>query len=92
MTPYEVALRMMRGRGGTVNDPEFITAYLEAEIEKVPDKDGLRLSPHYNDILRVQFMDAKKTFQKMEPAFREALIIFGMMPRSLNKTSYVQAV
>lgn len=36
MTPRQVALRFMGQAGTTVGDPDFIVAYLEAELAKDP--------------------------------------------------------
>lgn len=34
MTPYDIALRLIRQRGTTTCHPEFIAAYLRAEAER----------------------------------------------------------
>lgn len=34
MTPHDVALQMIRQRGTTVSDPEFIAEYLRAELDR----------------------------------------------------------
>lgn len=37
MTPYETAQRLIRQRGTTVSDPDFIATYLAAEIASADD-------------------------------------------------------
>lgn len=46
ITPYELALRYVRQRGTTFSDPRFIEAYLIAEINRVPYREGRLLHPN----------------------------------------------
>lgn len=67
MTPYDVALFMMRRR--TV-DPDFIVAYLVEEASRAGADDPLRLSQHPMDRMRFQWRDIKGAFAPLRTLLR----------------------
>ena len=65
LTPYELAVRYIQGRGHWTNDPQFIEQYLIAEINLTESKDGLELSPDYWDRINVALRTLEKNFRQM---------------------------
>lgn len=69
MTPYDVALSMMRRRR---MDPDFIVAYLVEEARRAGADDPLRLSRHPMDRLRFEWRDLKDAFAPLAHFLRAA--------------------
>lgn len=72
MSPYEVAMRLIRQRGTALSEPEFIAAYLNQEARQAPHGSALMLSPYITDRIGVSFENFAVALRKMSTATAQA--------------------